>query len=66
MQKKFVIAATLWLILSTLAYSIVVSPIRAGQNNYVDRTQDFWITLPETGQLHLWTDLCDDTNDGWC
>ena len=66
MQKKFVIAATLWLILSTLAYSIVVSPVRAGQNNYVDRTQDFWITLPETGRLHLWTDLCDDTNDGWC
>ena len=66
MNKLFVIACTLWLIAVTLAYSIIVSPVYGTQNNYVDRTQDFWINLPEAGELHLWTDLCDDTNAPWC
>lgn len=58
--------ATLWLILATLAYGLVASPASGSQNNYVDRTQDFWINLPEQGELHLWTDLCDDTTAPWC
>jgi hypothetical protein len=65
-NKLFVIACTLWLIAVTLAYSIIVSPVYGTQNNYVDRTQDFWINVPEAGELHLWTDLCDDTTAGWC
>ncbi len=61
-----VILASVWLIISTLAYGIIASPTQGSQNLYVDRTQDFWITLPEQGELHLWTDLCDDTTAGWC
>ena len=64
--KLATIAATLWLIFATLAYGIVAGPASGSQNNYVDRTQDFWITLPEQGELHLWTDLCDDTTAPWC
>lgn len=66
MNRIFIIVCTLWLIAVTLAYSIVVSPVYGAQSNYVDRTQDFWITLPEDGELHLWTDLCDDSTAGWC
>jgi hypothetical protein len=67
MNTKFAtIAATIWLILTTLAYGLVVSPAAGSQNNYVDRTQDFWITVPEQSLLHIWTDLCDNTNSGWC
>jgi len=64
--KLATIAATLWLIFATLVYGLVASPASGSQNNYVDRTQDFWITLPEQGELHLWTDLCDDSTAGWC
>ena len=64
--RLFVILSTIWLILATLTYGIVVDNVRGGQNNYIDRTQDFWITLPEQGALHLWTDLCDDTTSSWC
>ncbi len=67
MNTKFLaIAATIWIILATLAYGVVVNPVSGSQNNYVDRTQDFWITVPEQGELHLWTDLCDDTTAPWC
>ena len=67
MSTKIIVAlATAWLILSTLAFSIITSPVFGSQNNYVDRTQDFWINLPEQGELHLWTDLCDDSTAGWC
>lgn len=65
-NKLFVIACTLWLIATTLVYSIVASPTYGAQNNYVDRTQDFWINIPEQGELHLWTDLCDDTTEPYC
>jgi len=64
--KLATIAATLWLIFATLAYGIVAGPASGSQNNYVNRTQDFWINLPEQGELHLWTDLCDDTTSPWC
>jgi len=67
MNTKFVtIAATIWLVLSTLVYSIVASPAAGAQSNYVDATKDFWITVPEAGSLHLWTDLCDDSTAPWC
>ena len=64
--KLATIAATLWLIFATLVYGIVAGPASGSQNNYVDRTQDFWINLPEQGELHLWTDLCDNTTAPWC
>lgn len=67
MNTKFITSlAIIWLIVATLTYGLVVNPVAGSQNNYVDRTQDFWITLPEQGELHLWTDLCDETNAGWC
>jgi hypothetical protein len=67
MNTKFItIAATIWLILATFAYGLVVNPVSGSQNSYVDRTQDFWITVPEQSLLHIWTDLCDNTNSGWC
>ena len=66
MEKKLVSAAIVWLLIATLVYSFVASPVLGAQNNYVDRTQDFWITLPTDGELHLWTDLCDDSNAGSC
>ena len=67
MSTKIIVAlATIWLILSTLVFGLVTSPAFGAQNNYVDRTQDFWITVPEQGELHLWTDLCDDTIAPWC
>ena len=67
MNTKFITSLTIiWLILATLAYGVVVNPVSGSQNNYVDRTQDFWITVPEQGELHLWTDLCDDTTAPWC
>ena len=64
--KLMTTLATLWLILATLTYGLVASPASGSQNNYVDRTQDFWINLPEQGELHLWTDLCDETTSPWC
>ena len=64
--KLIAILATFWLIAATFAYSVVASPAFGSQNNYVNRTQDFWITLPEQGELHLWTDLCDETSSSWC
>ena len=64
--KFVVILASIWLVAVTLVYGVVASPVLGGQNNYVDRTQDFWITVPEQGELHLWTDLCDDTAAPWC
>ena len=64
--KLATIAATLWLIFATLVYGVVAGPVSGSQNNYVNRTQDFWINLPEQGELHLWTDLCDDTTSPWC
>ena len=64
--KLATIAATLWLIFAALVYGVVAGPVSGSQNNYVDRTQDFWITVPEQGELHLWTDLCDDTTAPWC
>ena len=67
MSTKIIVAlTTIWLILSTLVFGLVTSPAFGAQNNYVDRTQDFWITVPEQGELHLWTDLCDDTIAPWC
>lgn len=64
--KIIVTLMTIWLILSTLVFGIATSPAFASQNNYVDRTQDFWINLPAQGELHLWTDLCDDTTAPYC
>jgi len=64
--KLIAILATIWLIAATFAYSVIASPAFGSQNNYVDRTQDFWITVPEQSLLHIWTDLCDNTNSGWC
>ncbi|NBR26454.1 MAG: hypothetical protein EBU08_22275, partial [Micrococcales bacterium] len=67
MSTKIIVAlATIWLILSTLVFGLVTSPAFGSQNNYVDRTQDFWITVPEQSLLHLWTDLCDNSTAGWC
>jgi len=60
------IAAIIWLTLATLFYGAVANPVSGSQNSYVDRTQDFWITVPEQSLLHIWTDLCDNTNSGWC
>ena len=64
--KTFVTFASIWLVVVTLAYSVIASPVSGAQSNYVDATKDFWITVPEGGSLHLWTDLCDDTTSGWC
>jgi hypothetical protein len=67
MSTKIIVAiTTIWLILSTLVFGIATSPAFASQNNYVDRTQDFWINLPAQGELHLWTDLCDNTTEPYC
>lgn len=66
MTKKLVTLAIAWLIAWTLAFSVITSPAMGAQNSYVDRTQDFWINLPESGQLHLWTDLCDESNAPYC
>ena len=67
MSTRIIVAlTTIWLILSTLVFGLVTSPAFGAQNNYVDRTQDFWITVPEQGELHLWTDLCDETTAPWC
>lgn len=65
-SKLFVIGSTIWLIVATLVYSLIASPILGSQVNYVDRTKDFWITVPEGGTLDIWTDLCDDTTSSWC
>ena len=64
--KIIVTITTIWIILSTLVFGIATSPAFASQNNYVDRTQDFWINLPAQGELHLWTDLCDNTTEPYC
>jgi hypothetical protein len=67
MNTKFItVLATIWLIITTFAYGFVVNSVAGSQNSYVDRTQDFWITVPEQSLLHIWTDLCDNTNSGWC
>jgi len=67
MNTKFItILATIWLIITTFAYGLVVNPVSGSQINYVDATKDYWITVPENSSLHLWTDLCDDTTAGWC
>jgi hypothetical protein len=67
MNTKFLtILASIWLIVATLAYSVIASPVSGAQSNYVDATKDFWITVPEAGSLHLWTDLCDDSTAPWC
>ena len=66
MNTRFLtILASIWLIAATLAYSVIASPVSGAQSNYVDATKDFWITVPEAGSLHLWTDLCDDTTAPW-
>ena len=67
MNTRFLtILASIWLIAATLAYSVIASPVSGAQSNYVDATKDFWITVPEAGSLHLWTDLCDDSTAPWC
>ena len=63
-MNKLIATACCWfLIVVTLG---VTATVRGVENNYVDRTQDFWVNLPADGELHLWTDLCDDTTAPWC
>jgi len=57
--------ALAWVALCTTLY-IGAAPAQATSPYYVDATQDYWITLPEPSTLDLWTDLCDDTTNGWC
>lgn len=53
-------------IVFALTCTFAVSSVFGAQNNYVDRTQDFWISVPEQSTLHIWTDLCDNSTAGWC
>ena len=63
MNKLLATASCWFLIVLTLG---VASITRAADGYYVDRTQDYWITVPQDGNLDLWTDLCDDTTSAWC
>ena len=66
MTSRFVTVIIALIISATFVFAYATSPALGSQQIYVDRTQDFWINLPEQGELHLWTDLCDDTNAPWC
>jgi hypothetical protein len=66
MTSKIVTVCIAWIISATFAFAYITSPTLASQQSYVDRTQDFWITVPEQSLIHIWTDLCDNTNNGWC
>ena len=66
MTSKIVTICIAWLISATFAFAYITSPARGSQQIYVDRTQDFWINIPEQGELHLWTDLCDNTTEPYC
>ena len=66
MTSRFVTVIIALIISATFVFAYATSPALGSQQIYVDRTQDFWINLPEQGELHLWTDLCDDTNTPWC
>lgn len=63
-MNKLIATACCWLLI-VFTFGVTAT-VHGGQNNYVDRTQDFWINLPEDGELHLWTDLCDNTTSPWC
>jgi hypothetical protein len=66
MRTKLRALIATWLIAATTVFAFSANTIKAADSYYVDRTQDFWITIPEQSELHLWTDLCDNTTEPYC
>lgn len=66
MRTKLRALIATWLILTTTVFAFTANTTKAVDPYYVDATRDYWINMPEAGTLDLWTDLCDETNSGWC
>ena len=75
MHRAIVIAATLWLIASTIVFSIVSSPVY-GADGYdgtgypystiVTETGDYFVVIDVPSVFSAETDLCNDTASFWC